>query len=372
MKLNHDFPEKLKKLRFIKPQQQTRGKVPGALTFVGEQRQENVRLSVIVFDKEHFVEEELQHLDQIAEYQKNYENVWLNIDGLHDTELLKEVGKRFAVHPLIMEDVAHTGQRPKVYPLGEVIFFIVKMMHLEKKSTVLHAEQFSMILKSGILITFQEQVGDVFEPVRDRLRNDLGRIRKSKIDYLAYCLLDSIADNYMYLMEHLGAKVEELEDRILLSPDSDVLEAINRYKIELNYFRKAIRPTRDAMLNFKKLDTPLIHPSTQPFIDDLQDLISRVYDTLENYKSILSEQLTVYNANVTNRLNDIMKVLTIFSAIFIPLTFIAGIYGMNFDGDSSSLNMPELHWEYGYVTALGTMAFVGVALLVFFRIRKWI
>ena len=351
--------------RFITKQKNTKHIIPGNPVFVGNQKEENSRIRLIGYDEDEFIEVELQAIDEFSNYLNKYEKIWINIDGLHDIELLEEIGRLFDIHTLVLEDIANTGQRPKVDVEENYIFTSIKMMFLDEKRHRLEAEQISMYLLKDILITFQEKQGDIFEPVRERLRNKKGRVRSYNATYLKYCLLDLIVDNYNFLMEIFGEKVEDLEDEILLEPNKNILEEINKNKIELNYFRKAIRPAREAISKFKGLKTDLITKKEQPFFNDLHDLIQRSYDLVENYKNMLSEQLTVYSTNVNNRLNDIMKILTIFSVVFIPITFITGIYGTNFE------YIPELTYRYGYYTMLGVIVLIVIIMLGYFKHKKW-
>lgn len=357
--------ESLTRLRFIKKQGETKGKVPGELVFVGDQKQDFVRMRVFAFDEKNILEKEITHLKELDEIQNNFGAVWLNVDGLHDTDRIEKVKDYFQIPNLISEDIVHTGQRPKFNELPEATFFLLKMLSLDEKQHILEAEQFSMFQKSKVLITFQEKVGDVLDPVRDRIRNRQGRICSAGVDYLAYCLADAIIDNYIFIMEYFAEKIEVLEDRIILQPDANVLAQINRYKVELNYFRKTIRPAREAVANWKKSGSSLVLEETKPFLEDLDELIQRAYDNVENYKAMLTEQLSVYSTNVNNKMNDIMKVLTIFSALFIPLTFIAGIYGTNFE------YFPELKFKYSYFVMWAVMITLAVVMLIYFKRKKW-
>lgn len=351
--------------RFIIKQKNTKHVIPGNPVFVGNQKEENTRIRLIGYDENELVEVEIEAIRELKSYLGRYKNIWINIDGLHDVELIGEVGKLFDIHTLVLEDIVNTDQRPRVDIEENYIFTSIKMMFLNKERRQLEAEQVSMYLLKNVLITFQERKGDIFETVRDRLRNKKGRVRNYSVTYLKYCLLDVIVDNYNFLMETFGERVEELEDKILLQPNKNTLQEINRYKIELNYFRKAIRPAREAINNFKGLKTDLITNVEQPFFNDLHDLIQRSYDSVENYKSMLSEQLTVYSTNVNNRLNDIMKILTIFSVVFIPITFIAGIYGTNFE------YIPELRYRSGYFVMWGVILFTVMIMLGYFKYKKW-
>ncbi|CAA0224076.1 magnesium/cobalt transporter CorA [Tenacibaculum maritimum] len=357
--------EGLKKIRFIKNTKAIVGEVPGKLVFVGDQKQDYTKIRLFAYNEENFIEVILNDISEVEYYRKAYKNLWINIDGLHNISLIKKIGNYFNIHTLIQEDIVHTGQRAKIDIEEDHLFFIIKMMKIDLKNLQLDAEQFSMYLNEDVLLTFQEIEGDVFEPVRNRIRNKLGRVRKKGLDYLAYCLLDTIVDKYNHIMEYFGYQIEELEDKILLQPNSDVLHEINGYKIELNFFRKSIRPAREAILG---LDTPnieLISEDIELFYDDLIDSITRAYESVDTYKNMLSEQLTVYSINVNNKLNDIMKILTIFSAVFIPITFIAGIYGTNFE------YIPELKYKDGYFIMWGAIIFIASSMLGYFKYKKW-
>lgn len=356
--------EGIKKLRFVTKQSEVIGQVPGKLVFVGDKKQDFTKIEIIAFNESEFEEAELDHISHIEHYKSKFDNIWINVDGLHDVDVIKEVGLFFDLHPLLMEDIVHTGQRAKIEIQDSYVFFIMKMMSLSNLQ--LEAEQFSMYLNENVLITFQEVEGDVFEPIRNRIRNKSGRVRKMGLDYLAYSLLDSIVDNYNGIMEYFGHQVEELEDKILMTPKSDVLHDINGYKIELNFFRKSIRPAREAILNIEPADISLMTQEVEPFYNDLKDSINRAYESVDGYKGMLSEQLTVYSINVNNKLNDIMKVLTIFSAVFIPLTFIVGVYGTNFD------HVPELHYQHGYYIMWSVLIIIALGMIGYFKKIQWL
>lgn len=350
-------------MRFI-TRQKNRGEIPGKPVFIGTQKEDKTHINLIAYDAENFIEVAINDVNEINEYSQQFKNVWVNIDGIHDVECIKTICNLFGIHTLVIEDIVNTGQRAKSEIDEDSIFTVMKMMFLSKDET-LHAEQLSIFLQSNVLLTFQEKQGDVFDPIRERIRNKKGRIRNSNLSYLNYCLLDIIVDNYNYLIEVFGENVEDLEDKILSHPTNDILQDINKNKIELNYFRKTIRPARDSISNFKTYKTPLITKKEQIFYNDLHDYIDRVYETIENYKSMLSEQLTVYSTNVNQKLNEIMKLLTIFSVVFIPITFIAGIYGTNFT------NIPELQWKKGYYYMWIFIVFIAAAMLLFFKRKKW-
>ncbi len=352
--------------RFLKNKEASLGQVPGELIFIGEQKVPASTIRILDYDQGNLNERFLQDIKEGLPYKETPTVTWLNIYGLHDTELLRSVGKGFGLHPLVLEDISNTGQRPKMEEYDDYLFFVLKMMRYDEDEGKIHSEQLSLVLGKNVLITFHEQPADVFEPVRDRIRKQRGRIRKVGIDYLAYALLDTIVDNYIYIIERLGEQIEEIEDAILESPTQEVLTKINDYKREMNYLRKAIRPAKESILQLCRLDSDLIQEQTVPFLKDLLDLASQAVEVIDTYREMLSDHLNIYNTGVSNRLNEIMKVLTIFSAIFIPLTFIAGIYGTNFE------NLPELHYRYSYFVFWGVLLTVALLMVKFFKRRNWL
>ena len=352
--------------RFFKKREEIKGLSPGSLVFIGNQKVENVRIRVIDYDGAQLKEDELKEIAQGAEFKRTNTVTWINVDGLHDLALMKEIGSTFDLHPLLMEDILNTGQRPKLEEFDNCLFIVLKMLRYDKEKQMIIAEQLSMVLGDTFLLTFQEQPGDVFEPVRERIRKQKARIRASGIDYLAYALLDCVAENYVFIIERLGEQIEDMEEEILENAVPAVMEKINAFKHEMNFIRKSVRPAREAIIQLSKLDSELIHEQTVPFLKDLQDLITQAAEAIDTYRDMLSDQLNLYNSVMSNRMNDIMKVLTIFAAIFIPLTFIAGIYGTNFE------YLPELKFKYSYFFFWGVMIAVAAAMLVFFRKKKWL
>jgi magnesium transporter len=266
----------------------------------------------------------------------------------------------------LLEDVLNTGQRPKLDEFEDTFFVVVKMLRYDDDSDIVIAEQLSIVVGPSFVLTFQEQPGDVFEPVRERLRNGKGRIRGWGSDYLAYALLDSVVDSYIYIIEKIGEEVEELESEVLESVDPELIGEIGRLKREMSFLRKAVRPAREAILKLSKLDSDLIREATAPFLKDLVDISSQAAEAIETYREMLSDELNIYNSSMSHRMNDIMKVLTIFAAIFIPLTFIAGIYGTNFE------YLPELHFRYGYFVLWGVLITVAGSMLYYFKKKGWL
>jgi magnesium transporter len=351
--------------RFLKNRAQSKGQSPGALIFIGDQKVDSVKTRVIDYDSSTLTDQELLDIKDGSHFKKTKTVTWFNINGLHNIEVIGEVGQVFELHPLILEDILNTGQRPKVEEFDSYIFIVLKMIRFDKETEMIVNEQLSIILGENFLLTFQEQPGDVFEPVRERIRKQKSRIRGSGTDYLVYALIDTVVDNYIYIIELMGEKIEDLEEEILLGHDATVMERINLFKREINYLRKSIRPAKEAILHLSRLDTDLFHENTIPFLKDLQDIINQATEAIETYRDLLTDQLNIHNSVMANKMNDIMKILTIFAAIFIPLTFIAGIYGTNFE------YLPELHYKYSYFIFWAILIILAGALLFYFKRKRW-
>jgi len=351
--------------RFFKNRIENKGAVPGSLIFIGQQKMDKHRLSVIDYDEDSLNEFEPKDISECFKYKNSNSVSWINLYGIHDIEQIKQIGDMFDLHSLLLEDILFTGQRPKLEEFDEHIFVVMKMLKYDDKEKMISSEQISIILGKNFVITLQEQPGDVFGSVRDRIRKKKGRIRNSGCDYLAYALIDTIVDNYIYAIERIGEQIEDLEEHIIENPSQEVLQEIYTYKKEISFFLKVTRPVLEIMIKFKKAETDLIHQKTKPFIKDLDDLVMHGVDTLLTYRDILSDYLNIYHTSVSNRMNEVMKVLTIFAAIFIPLTFIAGVYGTNFDF------LPELHFKYSYFIMWGIMITVALFMLSYFRKKKW-
>lgn len=352
--------------RFFKNREANKGLAPGSLVFIGNKKAENIRIRVIDFDNTNLNEQELEDIMQGTKYIETNTVTWINIDGLHDLEAINKVGKAFDLHPLLLEDILNTGQRPKMEEFDNCLFLVLKMLRYDDEKQIILAEQLSMIIGRTFLITFQERVGDVFEPVRERIRKQRGKIRASGIDYLAYALLDTVVDNYIFLVSKLGEKIEDIEVGILEETSAKTLEKINNYKREMSYIRKSVRPAKEFITKLPRLESEFIREETKPFLNDLLDLITQATEAIDTYREMLSDQLNIYNSSVSNKMNDVMKILTIFAAIFIPLTFIAGIYGTNFE------YLPELHFKYSYFIFLGIIVTIAIGMLFFFKRKGWL
>jgi magnesium transporter len=295
--------------------------------------------------------------------------VWINVDGSRHAETVKRLGDLFGLHALALEDVVNLGQRAKTDPFDEHLFIVIRMPAPGPRYA---AEQVSIFLGKDFVITFQEQPGDVFEPVRERIRHGKGRIRKCGADYLAYALIDSVVDSYFPLLEALGERLEAVEDTVMVSPDQSVVAELHAIKADLLGMRRDLWPQRDALAELARDESALVRKKTAPFLRDCYDHNSQLIDLVQVYREVCSDLMSVYLSSVSNRMNEVMKVLTIIATIFIPLGFIAGLYGMNFNPERSAWNMPELNWVLGYPFALLLMLAVAVGLVVFFKKKGWL
>ncbi|MDY6958706.1 MAG: magnesium/cobalt transporter CorA [Halobacteriota archaeon] len=342
------------------------GLPPGTLVHVGEKRVEKVKITIIDYDKEQFQEEEVEQVEECFPFKDEPTVTWINIDGIHDVEIIEKIGKHFGIHPLILEDILNTAHRPKMEDLGDYIFIVLKMLYYDGKEKEIKTEQVSLILGKQFVISFQERKGDVFDPIRDRIRNSKGRIRKMGGDYLAYALLDAIVDNYFIILEKIGEEIESLEEELVGSPGPETLHLIHGLKREMIFLRKSVWPLREVISTMERGESSLINESTGIYLKDVYDHTIQVIDTIETFRDVISGMLDTYLSVVSNKMNEVMKVLTIIATIFIPLTFIAGIYGMNFE------YMPELGWYWGYFTVWFVMAIVAVLMVYYFRRKGWL
>jgi len=352
--------------RFLRKIDRVAGLPPGSLVFVGEQKMEKPRIRMIRYDEQAIEERTIQGLAQLDPLTESGRIAWINVDGLHEAELMREIGQTFNLPPLMLEDVLNTDHPPKMEEYDDYILISLKMIFSGPGKYEVRAEQLSLILGAGLVITFQEREGDVFEPVRQRLRRDKGRIRRMGGDYLCHALLDSVFEHYVKVIEIFGDRIEDMEDEVLGLSNPNTLQEINNLKRELRYLRKLIRPSREIALELARSESPLLGGNIRPYLRDLGDLSLQANDALDIYKEMLTDHLNIHNSLMGNKLNEIMKFLTIFSTIFIPLTFIAGIYGANFD------YMPELHYKYGYLLFWLVLLVVAFGMLRFFSKKKWL
>ncbi len=352
--------------RFIKKQKKEIGLSPDALYFRGEKKIENVLLRLIDFDANNLDEKVIETVEEALKYQESNTVTWFNIDGLHNEKIMNDIANGFGFDTLILAGVMDTQARPKVQEYPDCIFLSIKLLQQHEAGESILVENLSLIITEKVLISFQENKGDVFEPVRERIRSQKKRIRNSGTDYLAFTLLDIVVDNYIYIISEFGSKIEDLEEKLLLDPNQSIINEINSLKQKLNYLRKNINPAKEMILALSKMDSEFIDESTDVHYKELVDNISHATDATENYREILSDQLNIYHTTMSTRLNDIMKFLTVFSVIFIPLTFIAGIYGTNFDF------IPELHYKYSYFIMWGVIITVALVMVIYFRKKRWL
>lgn len=326
-------------------------------------------IKVIAYSDQELVEQEIQNPREVLAYLGRYPVTWINVDGLGDAQILRELGEIFEIHPLALEDVVNVHQRAKLehYPGHQFLVF-----HQVDPGERIQSEQISLFLGSNFVLTFQEEAGDCFEPSRERMRQHVGLIRQSGPDYLAYTLLDAIVDHYFPLLESYGERLDDLETQIIKSPESTTMTQIHDIKRELLVLRRKIWPLRDALNTLVRDPVPHVTDSTRIYLRDCYDHIMRIIDLLETYRELSSDLLEFQLSSISYKINEVMRVLTVIATIFIPLTFIVGLYGMNFDPDVSPWNMPELEWYYGYPFSLGLMAVVTLGLLAFFYRKGWL
>jgi len=352
--------------RFIKRTSKKAGLPPGTLVHIGERKTERVQITLIDYDETQFKQEEVATVEECFPFKDKPTVTWINIDGLHDVQVIEKIGQHFNLHPLLLEDILNTEQRPKMEDFGDYIFLVVKMLYYNDKAEQVEAEQISLILGSSWVISFQERPGDVFNAVRERIQKGKGRIRKMGADYLAYSLLDAIVDNYFIIMEKFGDRIEDTETELAASPTRQTLQAIRTIKREMIFLRKSVWPLREVVSSLERGESPLIHESIGIYLRDVYDHTIQVIDTVESFRDMISGMLDIYLSSISNRMNEVMKVLTIFAAIFIPLTFVVGIYGMNFE------YIPELKWHWGYFGVLAIMASIAGVMLFYFKRKRWL
>jgi len=343
------------------------GLAPGSLVFTGLQKMAQVDITVIHYSEDHFEESNPKSITEVISLIQSFKGVtWINIDGLHDENSIEEICTYLDIHKLSMEDILSVGQRPKLEEYQDYVQAVIKILSIDSADEIIEYEQLSFILKGNILVTFQEKTGDVFDGVRNRIREGKGNVRKRGADYLLYALLDLVVDHYFIVLDNFSEKLEDLETELLNNPDKTILSKLHRLRRETLLLRRTVYPLREMIGRFEKLEEPLISNSIKIFIRDLYDHTVKVIENIEVLRDMTSGLLDLYMNTTSNKMNEIMKVLTIMTSIFIPLTFIAGVYGMNFT------NMPELQHKYGYFMILGVMIVVVLGMLYYLKRKKWL
>ena len=353
--------------RYVKKVSGKAGLPPGTVVHIGERKPGRVRVRVLDYGRDLASEYEIHDIRESFRFRDTPTVSWINIDGLHDIRLIEQLGAHFGFHPLFLEDIVNTASRSKIEDFGSYVFIVLKMLYQDRDDDrKIVSEHVSLIFSERYVISFQEREGDVFDSIRQRIMSAAGRLRRQGADYLAYRLMDAIVDNYFTLVEFLGEQVDDIEETLLNRPEKETINVIHRLKNENLFLRKSIFPLRDILSYLDRGVSNLVKPETGVYYRDVYDHTIQIMDTLETLRDVLSGMMDIYLSSMSNRMNEVMKVLTVFASLFIPLTFLVGVYGMNFD------YMPELHWRWSYPVLWMVMIGMGVSLLVFFRKKKWL
>ncbi len=363
-----DLPQesayKLAMMKLVQKRSKKTGLSPGTLIHIGETRTDSVTVTRFNYAGTHCDEQIVTDVDALQP-PADETVTWVNVGGVHKVEVLEGFGKHFGLHPLLLEDIANTDQRPKLDDYETYLFLVMKMLTTSDRGDIL-VEQVSFVLGRNYVLSFQENGTDVFGPVRDRLKGGKGRLRQNGSDYLIYALIDAVVDQYFAVLEMLGERIESLQERVMADPKPETLQNIHALKRQLLFVRRAVWPLREAINNLSRSECPFLHEPTKLFFRDVYDHVVQIVDTIETLREMVSASLDIYLSSVSYRLNAVMRVLTVITTIFMPLSFIAGIYGMNFE------HMPELKWVWGYPMALGIMGVVAAIMLIGFRLKNWL
>jgi magnesium transporter len=374
--------EKIRKGRKVVPRMrrtprrsQKAGAPPGTLIHLGDKRIGTPKITLIDYNEHEFEEKTVERIEETFPYKDKSTITWINVAGIHQTEILEKLGQYYGLHPLVLEDILNTDQRPKMEDYEQFLFIVLKMLslnskpHLEEEHSVptgeVEAEQVSLILGKNFVISFQETEGDLFDPIRERIRNGKGRIRKMGADYLTYLLIDIIVDNYFIILEKYGERIEVLEDYLTSDPTAQSLHTLHVLKREMIFLRKSTWPLRELISGMERSQSPLITQITLTYLRDVYDHTIQVIDTIETYRDMLSGMVDTYLTSISNRTNEVMKVLTVIATIFIPLTFITGIFGMNF------IYIPLLKWDGGFFVTFAAMILVSGGMMLYFKSKRW-
>lgn len=339
---------------------------PGTVEYVGDRKVDSVQISILDYSEAKLDEKKSATIEDCYAALDSRQVTWINIDGLHDTTLLKDLGEHFGLHPLVLEDIVNANQRAKLEDYDDHVYLVLRMLHYDAELGRISAEQVSVVLGPRYVLSFQEREGDVFDPIRERIRSGKGRIRKLGPDYLAYALLDAVVDSYFEVFERVAERIEQLEQQLSGEPTPDILGRIYDIKREVIFLRKSVWPLREVVSGLERGDSKLIKKDTSVFLRDVYDHTIQVIDAIESFRDLVGGLQELYLSSVSNRMNEVMKVLTIIATIFVPLTFAAGIYGMNFE------YMPELGWKWSYPIFWVVIGGVAGAMISFFRRRRWL
>ncbi len=343
------------------------GLAPGTPMHIGQRKMEMIKITVIDYDAVGYYEErETTDIARLAKAKETEPITWINIAGLHQIETIEAIGQIFDIHPLLLEDILNTEQRPKIEQYDNYLYMILKLIHWREDDNEIETEQISIVLGNRFVITFQEQEEDIFDPLRQRIRSGKGRIRQFGSDYLAYSLLDMVVDHYFLILENLGEQIEVVEDELVSDPNTTTLQKIHDLKREMLYLRRSVWPLREVIGGLQRDESNLIQEATLIFLRDVYEHTIQVIDTIETYRDVVSGLLDVYLSSISNKMNEVMKVLTVIATIFIPLTFITSLYGMNFR------YMPELQWRWAYPLLWLVLITISVFMLAYFRKKDWL
>ncbi len=339
---------------------------PGSPVHIGEKRSERVKITVIDYDDKKHTEKVVGKVEDCFPFKDKPTVTWINVDGIHDINVIEGVGAHFGLHPLLIEDLVNTDQRPKMEDFDEYLFIVLKMLTCCDKGNLISAEQVSLVLGPNFVISFQEKEGDVFDPVRSRIREGKGKSRKGGADYIAYSLIDAVVDNYFGIIEDLGEKIESLEEKIVADPSPNTLRKIHALKGEMIFLRRSVYPLREVVSSLERTESQLVRKSTKIYLRDVYDHTIQVIDMIETFRDMMSSMIDIYMSSISNRMNEVMKVLTVIATVFIPLTYITGWYGMNFR------YMPELEHPWGYPAVILIMVALAAVMFLYFKRKKWI
>lgn len=342
------------------------GLLPGTLVHIGEKKADKVSISTISYNSESFEYLDCVSISECLNIKDDGKFYWINVNGLHNTEIIKKIGEEFHLHPLLLEDILNTNHRPKIEEYDNYLFFTLKLLQTNKKRTKIQSEQVSFVLGKNWLISFQEKKDNTFDIIHTRLSENKGIIRQKGTDYLFYSLIDSIVDNYFFVSEFFNMEIEKLEELVIHDPSETILQEIQYLKRLVMNFRKAIIPLREAVASIQKYNAKLINKATIRYLSDVYEHLTHLNDMLETQRENLVSVMDLYLSGISNKMNQIMKVLTIISTIFIPLTFLTAVYGMNFE------DMPELHWKYGYLAIWIVMLTVVMIMIAYFKRKRWL
>lgn len=349
----------------ILPKTGHKSSIPGTVRYVGKKRKERVKLHIMNYNEKDFSEKTLKSVTDEFQFKGKDLVTWLNVTGVHNENIIHDIGNKFEIHPLVLEDIANTTQRPKVEEYDSYFYTVIKMAYFNKETSEVTMEQVSLLVGNGYVVSLQEKEGDILDGLRESIRNNKGKIRKLGSDYLMYGIIDAVVDNYFSVLEHIGEEIENLEVKLMRSTDQRLLTDIYNLKKELVFLRKSIWPMREVVNTLQRTEHPLINENIAIYLRDVYDHTIQVVETVETFRDMTSGMLDLYLSTMSNKMNEVMKVLTMFAAIFIPLTFLAGVYGMNFK------YMPELGMRLAYPAWWVFTTVLAIGMVIYFKRKRW-